>query len=163
MKKHEFHLKYTYEDTPRYRIALGYLVNLKEEKETEFPYLFLEGPIGSIGFMDIKIENMCVPTQISKGNRKGKYFLGDEYDYSSFESRRVLKILLSGVLTKYRRQGFAAKLHKRAEELALENKVYGIVAIGASNKPIRNLLMKLDYLFFDDGRVAIKKLNHPKT
>lgn len=166
VESHEFWLPDL--DDPRkssgvYRVTLGELIDATQRK-TFTPH---EGnpecrnKSGSIGFMNVKIEDELVPKVGAKPfpNPSRRSYLAGLYDGEDYEFIRALVINDIAIEPPYRKQGYATHLKKRAEELAREWGLTAVVSPYLQSPRMRRISKKLGYTLYDRENKAVKRLN----
>ena len=129
---HEFYLE-CHPDI--YRVAIGELIEarLRDRFKPSPDDPEAKEKSGSVGFMDVTIEDRMVPPDSS---RKLNY--DDERNLANMTQRRVLVIAPIGVEDGYEGYGIGTMLLKRADELAIEWGLDTVVAYMISDKLIED-------------------------
>lgn len=136
---------------PLYRVALGDLMD-STQRQT-FPSEYGHSKTGTIGFMDVRRNTKYIPLAINE-------------DYPNELTREVLCVEQVGIEPQFRRQGHAAFLVRRAEELAREweldivymTMIQGDPRNGIMPDLIQDMLQRAGYRRIDNGFNAYKKL-----
>lgn len=124
-------------NSPVYRISLG--PDMPESDRVTFPSEYGLNNTGSIGFIDLRREAECIPSE-SEGR----------------ERIDALLLLRIGIEPDYQSNGYAKKLVGRAQDLAVAWGVEGVVTPQITNDKMRSLLEKLDYTIYSQGLKAFK-------
>lgn len=156
---HEFYLK----DSKVYRVALGDLIPAAER--TTFRPRDEWNPerrnqTGSIGFMDVIIDDQQVPKIGTKPfpNPTRKRHSSGIYAGEDYETIRALIINDIAIEHDYRKQGYATLLKQRAEELAREWGLEAVVSPFLWSPRMRRISRKLGYTLYEGERKAVKRL-----
>lgn len=156
---HEFYLR----DSKVYRVALGDLIPAAKRKT--FRPLDPWNPerrnqTGSIGFMDVKVEDQLVPKVGAKPrpNPSRRMHSAGLYSLDDCEYTKALVINDIAIEPTHRKQGYATRLKQRAEELAREWELEAVVSPYLQSARMKRISKRLGYILYDGGRKAIKRL-----